>query len=81
MGFEVHPMPDNNPDNRISKFAAADTAVHRTPNTPLKEVLAVCEAKATWPQVISRLAEGPPCEETPTFLKQLGNERVLARKR
>ncbi|MBC7601717.1 MAG: hypothetical protein H7255_03535 [Ramlibacter sp.] len=68
------------PKKSVRRIATTDISVRRTPNTPLKEVLAVCEARPAWRGVISKLTEGTAAHEAPSFLQQLGADRVLAAK-
>ncbi len=46
-----------------------------TPNTPLKEVMAVCETSPAWPEAALKLAQGSG--DALTFLEELARDRVL----
>ncbi|MBC7604903.1 MAG: hypothetical protein H7255_19875, partial [Ramlibacter sp.] len=46
------------PKKSVRRIATTDSSVRRTPNTPLKEVLAICELKPAWRNVIAKLTDG-----------------------
>ena len=54
------------------------TSSRNTPNTPLKEVMALAETRGDWAGSAQSLT--PEVEEAPTFLAELSRDRVLKKK-
>ncbi len=59
--------------------ASSPRKTPNTPNTPLKEVMAVCETTEAWPDAALKFAQG--AGDSPTFLEELARDRVLKKKR
>ncbi|WP_048441456.1 hypothetical protein [Caenimonas sp. SL110] len=59
-------------------LATAPRNTPKTPNTPLKEVMAQCEISQAWPEAALKFAQG--AGDSPTFLQELARDCVLKKK-